>query len=97
MFGKKHVLPTEEDLAKEAARAALPPGWTLGSSDLESYRVPGGRVRTWSAAARGPNGEVALVVALTEVEAWQALPLRVRGELPVTGLWAPPVERADSS
>ncbi|HVF06833.1 MAG TPA: hypothetical protein VNA20_18495 [Frankiaceae bacterium] len=94
MFGKKQADTSEEGRAKEAALAALPPGWTLGPSDLESYRYPGGSLRTYSAAARGPNGEVALVVALTEVEAWHALPLRVRGELPVTALWAPPVEQA---
>lgn len=90
MFSKNPRPPSESDLAKEAARAALPPGWTLHESDFESYRVPGGRVKTYSAAAQGPNGEVALVVAMSEVEAWHALPRRVSGDLPVTEVWAPP-------
>jgi hypothetical protein len=79
----------EAEQARQQAEQQLPPGWRLGKSDHERYTIPGGHLDTYSAAAAGPDGEVAVVVALSEAAAWGALLQRVAGDLPVTQVWAP--------
>ncbi len=75
--------------ARAEAEQLLPPGWKLGESDRERYTTPTVKLDTYSAAAVGPQGETAVVIALDEAAAWGALPVRIRGELQRTKVWAP--------
>ena len=77
--------------ARTEAYRALAPEWQLQKADDDGWNVPGGWIRTWAASAIGPGREVQMAIALGHAEAYRALARRLRGELPVTEAWAPPV------
>lgn len=81
----------ELDAARAEAEAALPPGWQIHRSDLESFRVPTGVVETYGICAVGPGDESALVVAVGEANAYRHFARHVRGELDVADGWAVPL------
>lgn len=64
----------------------------LVGADSERYGVfKDARFEAFAAVARGPSGEVAVVVSLDESTAYRELPRRIRGELDPTDAWAPPL------
>jgi hypothetical protein len=79
----------EAEQARQQAEQQLPPGWRLGKSDHERYTTATGKLDTYSAAAVGPDGQDAVVIALSEAAAWRALSQRIAGDLPVSEVWAP--------
>jgi hypothetical protein len=81
----------EVQVAEQEAAAALPEGWELDALDSERFRLPGGSVQTYGAAARGPQDEAALVVAVGRANAYRQLVRRLEGKLEVAEGWAPPV------
>src|SRR5687767_11763139 len=85
------VRERDAELARTEVEQALPPGWKLGKSDPERYTTPTFKLDTYSAAAVGPSGATAVVIALDEATAWRALLRRIRGELETTDVWAPSV------
>ncbi|HEX2111570.1 MAG TPA: hypothetical protein VHF67_08450 [Gaiellaceae bacterium] len=81
----------EVEVAEQEAAAALPAGWELEPLESERFRLPGGSVQTYAAAAHGPDEEAALVVALRKADAYRELVRRLEGELEIAEGWAPPV------
>ena len=94
-FWRRESQPSAEDveldLAREEAKGALPEGWELGEIDREHYMTGEHGFNSWAAFASGPGGEIAVAVALTEVESLRQLARRLRGELEVTDGWSPPL------
>jgi hypothetical protein len=82
----------ELEAATREASEALPAGWKLlDFADREIYTVPGAKIVTYSVAAHGPNGEVEMVIAVGEANAYRQLARRLRGELEMAEGWAPPL------
>ena len=89
LWGRK--TDPELDAARAEAEAALPPGWEIYRSDLESFRVPGGVVKTYGICATGPGDESALVIAVGEANAYRHFARHMRGELESADGWAVPL------
>ena len=90
----KELEKAEIASARAEAEAALPSGWRIEFSDLESFTVPTGRLKTYGILAMGPADERKLAVGVGEANAYRQLTRHLRGELPVAEAWAPPLDQA---
>ena len=90
----KELEKAEIAAARAEAEAELPSGWRIEYSDLESFRAPNGRLKTYGILAMGPADERMLAVGVGEGSAYRQLTRHLRGELAVTEAWAPPLDQA---
>ena len=95
-FWKKKPPDPNIEAARAEAEAALPPGWEIRRSDLETFRIPTGRIYTYGICAAGPGPhDQALVIAVGEANAYRYFARFMRGEFEPAEGWAVPLEDVD--
>lgn len=77
--------------AKQDALAALPEGWVLSHPDRERFGSGTDGVAVCGVVTTGPDGQGVLGLALSKPAALRTAAAAVRGEMPLTDAWAPPV------
>jgi hypothetical protein len=82
---------SERQAARAEALADLPDGWELGHGDRERFGAGSDGVAVYGAVATGPEGAGVLGLGLSEPDALRAAVRGVRGEVPLSDAWAPPV------